>query len=157
MTNLSSPVAEPAPGFPNIFMSDLINSLKRLDRIGSEDSKTTQKLITAAADVSRAVATLLADFPDGTVVAPSPFVSVGGTLRNKNPGHEYFVEAGKLMFRSASGRDKYVAEDREAVLAFSEDVHSGLMHAIAANLEARDNKRLAADLLAMLQGRIEPC
>jgi hypothetical protein len=151
MTNISGPTAEPAPGSPNIFMSDLMNSLRRLERVGDENSKTTQKLINAAADVSRAVATLLADLPDGTVLAPSPFVSVGGALRNKCSWHEYFVEAGRLMFRRPSG-PQYVAEDREAAFAFSKDVHSGLIQEIAANLKAHDG-RLAEDLLAMLHSR----
>jgi hypothetical protein len=129
-----------------------MNSLKRLERVGDENSKTTQKLISAAADVSKAVATLLADLPDGAVVVPSPFVRVGDTFRNRSPWCEYFIEAGKLMFRRPSG-PQYVAEDREAAFAFSKDVHSGLIYAIAANLAGHDRRGLGEDLLATLHWR----
>jgi hypothetical protein len=58
MTNLSTPVASATPGFPTTKdnMSDVIDALKRLERAGSENSKATQKLITAARDLSQLIA-----------------------------------------------------------------------------------------------------
>ena len=44
------------PGIPHNSMADVIDSLKRLERIGSENSKTTEKLIAAAAELSDKIA-----------------------------------------------------------------------------------------------------
>jgi len=56
MTNLTGPAASAAIGLPKTNdMADVIDSLKRLERIGSENSKTTEKLLTAARDLSELI------------------------------------------------------------------------------------------------------
>ena len=50
MTHLSAPAGTPAIGAPHN-MPDVIDALKRLERIGSENSKTTEKLIAAAKEL----------------------------------------------------------------------------------------------------------
>ena len=40
-------------------MSDIIDSLKRLERVGSENSKTTEKLIAAAREISAKIVELV--------------------------------------------------------------------------------------------------
>jgi|HubBroStandDraft_3_1064219.scaffolds.fasta_scaffold407598_2 hypothetical protein len=52
MTNLPSPVAEATSGLPQPNnMADVIDSLKRLERIGAENSKTIEKVISAAREL----------------------------------------------------------------------------------------------------------
>src|SRR5712671_728633 len=55
MTNPSRPMASASTGNPEIHMSDVIDSLKRLERVGAENSKTTEKLIASARELSEAI------------------------------------------------------------------------------------------------------
>src|ERR1017187_9787224 len=56
MTNLTSPAASTVLGSPKSNnMADVIDALKRLERIGSENSKTTEKLLAAAAELGKKI------------------------------------------------------------------------------------------------------
>jgi hypothetical protein len=153
MTNLTSPAAEPAVGSSNT-MSDIIDSLKRLERIGSENSKTTLKLIAAAAELSRKIADQYVGHGADIVIA-----SRSGTLlmadgsrlaRNPNKRLLYKIVGGRVV----NGEDnRYVAEDRDAALLFSADIASGLLELISDDLQRRNE--LSEERLTVLEEALE--
>jgi hypothetical protein len=114
-------------------MSNIIDSLKRLERIGDENSKTTQKLIEAARELA-----------DNIVKQFN--VSASETVRLKTSGRtdgedeeytrlaDYRIQSGQLSFWHPLG---YVAENRENALRFSKDIANGLLESFAEILEGR--------------------
>lgn len=96
----------------------IIDSLKRLERAGAEDSTQTQKLLAAARELSEKVAPLFADY-DGLL--PRHYETLDGDLLGPD---------GTPVFT-----------DRETALAFASDLASGLMDEFAAFLEMLTRKR----------------
>jgi hypothetical protein len=145
MTNLTSPAAETAPGFPNTnAMADIIDSLKRLERFGSENSKTTQKLIDAAAELSRLIVGYFGPCEDGTIAAKAEHDYENSKRKYKTAWvHNYSICSGKLCFQGDRGIQlgyEYVAKNRENALRFSKDVAAGLLEGITATLEKRSTE-----------------
>jgi len=163
MSNLTSPAALAATGDPNV-MSDVIDSLKRLERIGSESSKTVEKILQAAAELERTIASQYARSSGARISAFSILEKIR-TKRNCSineacesigvdykrimnmeyriewkHSHDYSVRRGSSDLR--------VSENREMALAFASDIANGLLRLIECDLEMRsDEQKLAlADL-----------
>lgn len=68
MTNLTSPVASATSGFQQNYMADVIDSLKRLERLGDENSKTVQKILDAARDIEARIVRLFDQYPSGVKI-----------------------------------------------------------------------------------------
>ena len=133
MINLTSPAAPAALGNPksNNMAGGVIDALKRLERVGSENSKTTQKLITAAAKLAQ---TIVAQYyPEAHI--PSLAIS-------KFDGYSI---ANSTLCRN----NEDVAGSRYNALAFSKDVATGLLDCIAEELEERTHESAAA--LSMIE------
>jgi hypothetical protein len=166
MTNLTAPGAEAASGLPNEnYMSDVIDSLKRLERVGSEESKTTQKLIQAAAQLSFLIASQFSSIGTRKVtVAQVPTFSTKDGLRQFR-NVKYTVSEDKRQLQKTDQyrlyRDgEYVADNREVALEFARDISKGLLDPITAALEKRqteDTKAIAAieGAAAEIQGKRE--
>lgn len=114
-------------------MSQVIDALKRLERVGSDNSKTTQKLIEAADRLAHKIVDQY-DVRDKYVVDVAPQFT-----RTR-----YSILNGRLV----NGESRYVAENRDAALAFAKDVASGLLDGIVESLERR--KTESQDALAAL-------
>src|SRR5258706_6667740 len=100
-------------------MADVIDSLKRLERIGSENSKTTQKLIDAADALENLV---LAQFPHHGDV----YFERSGDVRGygKAPySLRYAIKNGRLV-NCATYRP--VGDDRANAMRFAEDIPDGV-------------------------------
>ena len=122
MSHLSSAVADSGFRLPESNMADVIDALKRLERLGSESSKATQKLIEAAALVESRIVEQFAAFDD--VI--------------EFPGTAYEIRDGKLY--NAPG--ERVSFDRGAALTFAADIAGGLLDVIVeelARLRERDD------------------
>ncbi len=146
-------------------MTDVIDSLKRLERVGSENSKTTEKLIFAAAQLSSTIVGYFPGCSDRTVVAcierekepkkeppRSPTGTGNGviftrdTFRDISPWkHEYMIYKGVLCFRvDFPDKKNYVAANRENALAFSEDIAAGVLEAIIQTAETHQRRTAEA-------------
>jgi len=121
-------------------MPDVIDSLKRLERIGSENSKTTEKLMDAAREIERVIvkafAPETADEVIQVVIPPkdrwSDANEKGICIPLPNPGRvvrKYWIENCALQFRSSgSGANgTSVSKNRTTALEFSEDIAKGLL------------------------------
>ena len=118
MTSLTSPAAQPALGLPNN-MPDVIDSLKRLERIGSENSKTTEKLVAAAEQLANRIGELCApELNDNFTVTVNGFP-------------QYIFFKNKMCQRA--GRN--VIWDRTTALQFAEDIAKGLLDCIILKLK----------------------
>ena len=140
MTNLSSPAAEAAA--QSINMSDVIDSLKRLERVGSENSKTTQKLLEAAL----ALENLICQQYQNAGLAGNTRI-----LEGKLEGGDYRIQWYDVCFDEENSpfiwlRSRYgrVSETRVAALALSQDVAGGLIDLIADDLAQREEESRAA-------------
>jgi len=142
MSNLSAPVASATSGFPTLnTMPDVIDALKRLERVGSENSKTTEKLINAATELSKKVieqfrvsgneAVTVLDHRNSWELDPDD-----ETPRNTyEPEMYYFIEQGRIK----NGRtNMFVDQGRDSALAFSKDVAAGLLDHIVDELTTRE-------------------
>lgn len=133
MNSTPFPVA-PATG-PTNDMSDIIDSLKRLERVGSENSKTTQKLIDAARELASLITQQcgLPNFPD------SENIILNEDRLEPFAKFQYFVANGRLVNgkRSTERHNAYVDETRDDALAFSKDVANGLLDYIVRVIEER--------------------
>jgi hypothetical protein len=170
MTNLTSPAAESAVGLPNVTMPDIIDSLKRLERIGSENSKTVAKIIEAAREIE---ARIVAQYLDRSVVEINP-ASILRRLAEKRGTSIVEVaralgvpcEGGKSEVDEFSdsmvgypspysirpfgyGRQLYitndntwVGENRDTALTFSKDLAKGLLAVIVEDVsnQQRENE-----------------
>jgi hypothetical protein len=136
MTHLSSPVASSTADFQPKTMADIIDSLKRLERVGSENSKTTEKLIQAAAEVSSKIVTQFHLTPGETVRIPGSIANEASALATaETPPLDYLVRDGKLFNQSICA---HVAQNRTAALRFAEDIaENGLLDVIIRDLGER--------------------
>jgi hypothetical protein len=124
---------------------NVITALKRLERAGSEDSRTTEKLRQAARLLSEHVVSQLTDNvigecrlrrePDHDEPAPDRELPRGYALmkRYKADGSNYLVLAN---WREPAGWVP-VDHDRQSALAFARDVANGWLDELAGWLEAR--------------------
>ncbi len=133
-------------------MASIIDSLKRLERAGSEHSRATEKLHTAARDVARLVKELV---PVG-VILPR-----GYEVRriHSNVGSDLFLVAGGYWVDGCGGylhgdfRCPIPPQTREASLRFAEDIATGWLDELAEWLEQRAAEDEAAT--ATLQAAAE--
>jgi hypothetical protein len=107
-------------------MSNIIDSLKRLERIGDETSKTNQKLIQAATDLADGIVKQFAAGPDEMID-----LDIGGRFL------DYQIMHGRLVFFNNSTWKGFVARDRDNALRFSKDVANGLLDGLAEILAKR--------------------
>ena len=150
MTNLTSPAASAAIGLPKTNdMADVIDSLKRLERIGSENSKTTEKLLTAARDLSELIVRqFLPGVGQGVTVA---------TIERKNSlgwadDTSYWVGPVKGDLR-LTRNNVIVWDNRSVALEFSKDVADGLLDLIVETLTERAKNGLEG--LSVLDAAVE--
>ncbi len=118
-------------------MSDVPESLKRLERVGSETSTTTQKLIAAAAELADKIIAYFEACDDGTVIAGVD-MKLGSSPKTRQKvrwQHTYVKNGGRLCFIRIGDEPIYVARNPEAALAFSEDVANGLLDGVVQRLE----------------------
>ena len=135
-------------------MINIINSLKRLERIGAEDSKTTKKMLDAAREVSSIIAELCGeDFSlRATVVDPDP--EHRGPKGVWSGDYQVIHDPEQLLtpwILTCNGHD--VAADRRVALMFSTDLSRGLLDAIAECIEFRTSD--SEEALLILQGATE--
>ncbi len=175
MSNLTSPAAESAVvGLPNVTMSDIIDSLKRLERIGSENSKTVVKIIEAAREIE---AKIVGQYLHRSEVEINPasilrhlaeergtsIVEVARSLGVPCHGQcdvdefsdfavqfpsAYSIRASVLGPRLYSS-NVWVGENRDAALSFSKDLSKGLLAVIVEDLSGQQREN--EEGLAILQ------
>jgi hypothetical protein len=150
MTNLTSPAASAAIGLPKTNdMADVIDSLKRLERIGSENSKTTEKLLTAARELSELIVSqFLPGVGQGVTVATIERRNSLGWADDTN----YWVGpvGGKFLLT----RDRVpVWDSRGVALEFSKDIADGLLDRIVETLTERAKNGLEG--LGVLEAAVE--
>ena len=116
-------------------MTDVIDALKRLERVGSENSKTTEKLIQAAAALAATIAGMYNPGADELIQVISDWsYDAQGLPIQGSHSMNYMISGGILV----NGHDyTYVAQNRDAALAFSSDVANGLLDLITENLQTR--------------------
>ncbi len=118
----------------------IIDSLKRVERAGDENSRATQKMF----DAVHAVADLIAD--DITKFTWSRTFTIAGRTRT------YAVVSGRYLAIQEqddySGNEHFVTDrnwDRTQALAFAADIADGLLDQIAEWLETRSENSLKAE------------
>ena len=118
-------------------MSEVIDALKRLERVGGENSATTRKLMDAA---DRLAAKIVEQFDerDKYVIEVAP----------RFHGSRYSILNGRLC----NGESRWVAETRDTALDFARDIASGLLDAVTENLEQRNAESRHA--LAAVEGAL---
>lgn len=129
-------------------MADVIDALKRLERVGSEDSKTTQKLIDASKALERkiceqynwldeeasVVICISQDkWEDGKRI-PDP---VQGTYSIEHRETTGGVLPIPIFWKWLLRNGVRVSDNREAATAFAADIANGLIQRIAEDLEKR--------------------
>ena len=153
---MSHPTGQAATlGFPEFQpMADVIDSLKRLERVGAENSKTTQKLIDAANSLEDL---LVAQFPHQTRVE---FRRAGETRGFGKPPYflDYAIDDGHLVNQSIY---RPVGADRTSAMRFAEDIADGLLDVIEAVLaemqkEAAPAARVLQEALDAFPKKTEP-
>lgn len=139
-------------------MTEVIDSLKRLERVGSETSKTTQKLLEAAKNVS-------------DLIVKQYNARTGETIALRFGGAEILNEEGDAVhsFHTYSIRPylnttahglydedtrRFVFENRDAGLHFAKDVANGLLEEVIESLATR--KCQDEEALAALQRLLDP-
>ena len=141
-------------------MSNVIDSLKRLERIGSEESQTVQKILDAAKELSQTISKhfpeslrtrpIIAHVDDEGNILPGEWtyksprrVVKDGKARTeiRSARHTfavYSVENGYeprlTLFRDSE--NVFVGHDRDTALIFSKDIANGLLEAINQFIEA---------------------
>jgi len=134
MSYLIGQVAQPMQAYPESqTMPDVIDALKRLERIGSENSKTTEKLISAAKQLAEKIVEQYGPGL-GEAVSIVEFIQESGSSIED----EFQVRRFKYEIRSGrlynAGSYEFVDEGRDAVLRFSKDIAEGLLDPIIDNL-----------------------
>ena len=134
----------------------IIDSLKRLERVGSENSKTTQKLIAAATELSELIVKYFRG-EDCTVVENDDFRYEidGGRLINFDRFH--WAHPDRQLPIGTAEAGNAVDQSRNDALVFSRDIANGLLDQVIATLEKRtaeNEQGLPAleDALAKLKG-----
>ena len=150
MTNLPCLAASAAIGLQETNdMADVIDSLKRLERIGSESSKTTEKLLTAARDLSELIVRqFLPGVGQGVTVA---------TIERKNSlgwANDTSYWVGPIGEKFLLTRNNVpVWDNRSVALEFSKDVADGLLDRIIETLTERAKDGLEG--LGVIEAAVE--
>jgi hypothetical protein len=142
MTNVISPAAAVASGIPT--MANVIDSLKRLERIGSEESETVRKILEAASELSNAICrsfpqSLLDCNINGLVLSDGTCVLNSGDNLRRDADPKYFLGPysvtdyylGPRLLKSGT----FVGESRDVALAFARDLSLGLLEIFALFIE----------------------
>jgi hypothetical protein len=154
MTHLATPAAVSA-GVSNT-MSDIIDSLKRLERIGSENSKTVEKIIEAARNLEEKI---VAQYNNSEAAAIDPIQILTAIAKEKDSGAVAAAKAAGLQYqllcgmrytiewRTHEGRGLFISDggprvsaNREAALRFASDVANGLLFLIENDLLLRQSE-----------------
>ena len=157
MTYPTSPAAETAEGLPKA-MADIIDSLKRLERIGAENSKTVEKILEAARDLEAKIAALYQDEESVSILGAIVLArlvkanrcSLAAAAKSLGLDHERVMRMKYTVERSASGgtllgpKGKRVSESREAALSLANDLANGLLVVIQQDLIERNASNQAA-------------
>jgi hypothetical protein len=150
-------------------MSDIIDSLKRLERIGSENSKTVEKIIEAARDIEKKIISQYEQSESATIdpvgillrIAKQTNCSIAdvacsaGLDANVLYGMRYTIEwrqneGGGLFL----GVDR-VSTNRETALDFAKDLAGGLLFLIENDLlRRRSEEGQALDILQKAAGEL---
>ncbi len=142
MTNVISPAAAAASETPT--MANVIDSLKRLERIGSEESETVRKILEAASELSNAVCR---SFPqslfgcriNGLVLSDGTCILNGGDNPRRDAHPKYFLGPYSVTDYYSGPRllkdGTFVGESRDVALAFAKDVSLGLLDVFALFIE----------------------
>src|SRR5580700_3920651 len=94
MTNFTSPVASATSGLPENNMADVIDSLKRLERLGDENSKTVQKILEAARDIEARILQLYENHADGVTISGNKLFKSGPPRPERLTKQEFEIAAG---------------------------------------------------------------
>jgi hypothetical protein len=129
-------------------MADVIDSLKRLERIGSESSKTVEKIIEAARELAAVIVSAYGADKTVAIQLPNPYgtsQNPNGPLPRRRQFQDYVITDGTLTVLNYS-TNKYVAvwHDRQEALRFAEDIAHGLLDLIAEDLEKRQSQNVLA-------------
>jgi len=143
MTNLIIPTASAVSGIPeNTNMADVIDSLKRLERVGDEYSKTTQKLIDAAGQLSSLIVKMYSPRGKEKIevrIEYEPQKRFVAGRETAFPDSEWYTVEASGVYRVDSAIE-YVAANRDAALRFSRSVAKGLIDRIVRDLEVRNEE-----------------
>lgn len=146
-------------------MTLIIDSLKRLERAGSESSRATQKLCLAADTVAKGIAEMVPSAfqsdPNARAGRTRPLASVRPAGASYD--HHYYVPGGiSALWRQVGDSGdledlghQHTRCERAVAVGFAEDIAAGLLDVIAANLECwskRDEER--AGFLAQAQAKL---
>ena len=110
---------------------NLLNELRRLERIGAEDSLWTQKLLQAAEKLSQGIA--------------ARFGLTGGEKTFDFQGDRYAVCKYTITPVGLNRNGLSVSATREAALEFSRDIANGLLFAILTFRDQQLLKTVAAE------------
>lgn len=128
-------------------MADIINSLKRLERVGSENSKTTEKLISAVLELSYLICKQFDPRPGDSYriqfpVDPGYTETQFGNIPN-NPSYYYvkLVKGEMCLFNSGN---EFVGKNRKTALEFAENIANGLLEQVSRVLEEKRAEAIPA-------------
>ena len=110
-------------------MPDVIDSLKRLERLGSDASKATEKMLHAAAQIEQAI---VAAF---VALADRAEIPIAGKMID-NQRVVYKINNGQLL-RWVGNSGTRVSISRNAALGFAEDIAEGLLDHVREILQKR--------------------
>lgn len=169
-------VAEPT-SFPTP-MANVIDALKRLERIGSEHSDTTKKIIGAAASISKTIVGLYPATDEEFTIAKNASSSWDSTRINpegKEDAGIQFVHYSIRIDRDAHDygdtleedsvrrglyneeKKKFVSQDRDAALTLASDIATNrLLEYIEKNIQSRlEQDRAALSQLRTALGQLK--
>ena len=139
-------------------MSDMVEDVRRLERIAREYALTKQDIVGAARQLARAILTLCGGQGPVQIAWEKKLLHstlpTSGELQSTGFPN-YWIENGRLMretpdLRAAEARAKYVAvdENRDVALLFADDIAKGLLGHIYQNLGEQNAKaKLALSVL----------
>jgi hypothetical protein len=132
------------PNTHSIQMS-IIDSLKRLERIGDDKSKTTQKLIQAAEELAESIVQQFAAAKTEHIDLPTEYRKTDSAVKDatdpafkETEFESYAIH--KVAFYGSDVLQRYegyVARDRDNALRFSKDVAHGLLDSLVEILAER--------------------
>jgi hypothetical protein len=109
-------------------VADIIDSLERLERVGSDYSKTTEKLLAAASEIEQVIVSQFRATRSAHFVT---FVPPGGTSVS------YEINKSKTGDWGLMRSDVRVSANRTAALKFAEHLACGLLGAITDHITVK--------------------
>jgi hypothetical protein len=144
MSFISTQVASATFGPPNPNnMADVIDSLKRLERLGAENSKTIEKLISAAREIEMVIAKLYQASRVNLIQGQEILRRVGPEALQEGIDPQWAARANyhviwtpvpQLLEPSTNRR---VSADRDAALNFASMIANGLLKLLELDLRQR--------------------